>query len=61
MTPGVGHWNHVPLGLDEDLRSVAPHDSEERIPLWLLHRNLESKLFAIEPDRSINVADNEER
>ena len=61
MTPGIRQRCNVPIGLKEELRSIAADDGEKRIPLRILKRRLKSKLFTIERDRSIDVADDEER
>ena len=60
MTRMVRHWRYVPLGLDEDLRSVAADDGEKRIPIRLLESRLKTKLIAVKGDGLIDVADDEE-
>ncbi len=61
MTLGIWQRWYVPLRLQEYLRPIAANDGEERISIWLLKCNLESKLLAIERDGSTDVADDEER
>lgn len=61
MAPGVRHRLYAPLGLDEDLRSVAADDGEKRILLRLLESRLKTKLVAVKSDGLIDVADDEAR
>ena len=61
MTHVIRQRRHVSIGLKEELRSIAADDGEKRIAIRLLKRRLKSKLFVIERDGSIDVADDEER
>ena len=61
MTLGIRQRCHVPIAFNEELRPIAADDGEKRTPIRLLKRSLKSKLFAIERDGSIDVADDEER
>src|ERR1700682_2754228 len=60
MTLGVRQRQHVFVGLDAELRSVAADDGEKRIPIRLLESRLKTKLVAVEGDGLIDVADDEE-
>jgi len=60
MTLGVRQRQHVFVGFDEQLRSVAADDGEKRIPIRLLESRLKTKLVAVEGDGLIDVADDEE-
>ncbi len=59
MTLGVRQRRHVFVGLDEDLRSVAADDGEERVWIRLPEPGLKAKLVAVEGDGLIDVADDE--
>jgi hypothetical protein len=59
MTLGVRQRRRVFIGLDEDLRSIAPNDGEKRVSIRLLESRLEAKLVAVKGDGLIHVADNE--
>jgi hypothetical protein len=61
MTFGIRQRCNVAIGLNEELRSIAADDGEKRIPIRFLKGRLKPKLFAIERDGSINVADDKER
>lgn len=61
MTLGVRQWQHVFVGFDEELCSVAADDGEKRIPIRLLESRLKTKLIAVEGNGLIDVADDEER
>ena len=51
---------HVFVGFEEELRSVAADNGEKRIPIRLLESRLKTKLIAVEGDSLIDVADDEE-
>ncbi len=55
----VRHRRDVSFGFDEDLRSVAANDGEERVLLGLLKPCLKTELVAVEGDGSFDVADDE--
>ena len=61
MTFGVRHRLYAFLRLDEDLRSVAADEGEERVSIRLLESCLKAKLVAVKSDGLIDVADDEER
>ena len=61
MTLWIRQWRRVFIGLDEDLRSVAPADGKKRIPIRLLKSCLKAQLVAVESNGLIDIADNEER
>src|SRR5258708_5410534 len=61
MTLGVRQRRHVFVGFDEDLRSVAADDGEERGWIRLPEPGLKAKLVAVEGDGLIDVADDEAR
>src|SRR5580692_8116265 len=50
MTLGVRDRRHISLGFDEDLRSVAADNGEERILIRRQESRLETKLVAVEGD-----------
>ena len=60
MTLGVRQRQHVFVGFDEELSSIAADDGEKRISVWLLESCLETKLLGVEGDGFIDVADDEE-
>ena len=57
----VRQRRRVFLGLDQDLRSVAPDDGEKRVPIRLLESRLKAQLVVVKSDGLLNVADDEER
>lgn len=61
MTFVVRERRRIFLGLDEDLRSVAADNGEERILIRLPESRLKTKLVAVECDGLVDVADNETR
>ncbi len=61
MASGVRQRFYAFLGLDEDLRSVAPDDGGKRVSIRLLPSRLKTKLIAVKSDGSIDIADDEER
>ena len=60
MTLGVRQRRHIFIGLDEELRSVAAHDGEKRVPIRLPESRLKAKLVAVKCDGLIDVTDDEE-
>jgi hypothetical protein len=49
------------VGLYKELRSIAENAGEKRIFAWLLERRFKAKLFAIERDGSLDIANDEEQ
>jgi len=60
MAFGVRQGQYVFARFDEELRSVAADNGENRIPVRLLESRLETKLIAVEGDGLVDVADDEE-
>ncbi len=58
---GTTRWvrqrRRVFIGLDEDLRSVAADDREQRVSIRLLESRLKAKLVAVKSDGLIDVAE----
>jgi hypothetical protein len=61
MTLGVRQRQHIFVGFDEELRSIASDDDEKRIPLRLPESRLKTKFVAVEGDGLIDIADDEAR
>ena len=59
MTPVVWEWRYILVGFDENLRSLATNNGEERSLIRRTESRLKTKLVAVEGNGLIDVADDE--